>query len=78
MASKVIDIHPHIISPDTARYPQQPAFGIKSKWAAEHALTIEGLIEAMNGAGVDKAAIVHASTCYGYDCSYLADRKSVV
>src|SRR3954452_1926642 len=73
MPSKVIDIHPHIISPDTAKYPQKPLFGIQSQWSAERPTPIEAMIEAMDEAGVDKSAIVHASTCYGYDCSYLAD-----
>ncbi len=27
----------------------------------------------MDEAGVDKSALVHSSTTYGYDCSYLAD-----
>ncbi len=31
------------------------------------------MIKAMDEAGVDKSAIVHSSTCYGYNCSYLAD-----
>lgn len=73
MVSTVIDIHPHIISPDTVRYPQKPLFGIQSKWSSERPTPIEALIAAMDQAGVGKAAIVHSSTCYGYDCSYLAD-----
>jgi predicted TIM-barrel fold metal-dependent hydrolase len=32
-----------------------------------------GLVAAMNAAGIDKAAIVHSSTTYGYNNSYLAD-----
>jgi L-fuconolactonase len=73
MVSKVIDIHPHIISPDRVKYPQNPLFGIQSKWSEERPVSIEGMIEAMDEADVDKSAIVHASTCYGYDCSYVAD-----
>lgn len=73
MASKVIDIHPHIISPDKVKYPQKPLFGIQSKWSAERPTPIEAMIEAMDKAGVDKSAIVHSSTCYGYDNSYLVD-----
>jgi predicted TIM-barrel fold metal-dependent hydrolase len=73
MSSTVIDIHPHIISPDTVGYPQKPLFGIQSKWSSERPTPIEALIVAMDQAGVGKAAIVHSSTCYGYDCSYLAD-----
>src|SRR5215208_3486418 len=73
MVSKVIDIHPHIISPDRVKYPQNPLFGIQSKWSEDRPVSIEGMIEAMDGADVGKSAIVHASTCYGYDCSYVAD-----
>jgi predicted TIM-barrel fold metal-dependent hydrolase len=73
MPSTVIDIHPHIISPDTDKYPQKPLFGIQSKWSSERPTPIEALIAAMDHAGVAKAAIVHSSTCYGYDCTYLAD-----
>jgi predicted TIM-barrel fold metal-dependent hydrolase len=72
MVSKVIDIHPHIISPDKDKYPQKPLFGIQSTWSAERPTPIEAMIKAMDEAGVDKSAIVHSSTCYGYDCSYLA------
>jgi predicted TIM-barrel fold metal-dependent hydrolase len=73
LTSRVIDIHPHIISDDDAAYPRAPLFGIQSDWSKERPTTIEALIAAMDSAGVDKAAIVHASTCYGFDNSYLAD-----
>jgi L-fuconolactonase len=36
-------------------------------------VTLEQLIAAMDTAGVQKAAIVQASTCYGHDNSYVAD-----
>jgi L-fuconolactonase len=73
MNVKVIDIHPHIISPDKVNYPESPLFGVQSKWSAERPTTIDDMIRAMDDAGVDKSAIVHASTCYGYNCAYLAD-----
>jgi L-fuconolactonase len=73
MASRVIDIHPHIISHDDGRYPRAPLFGVQSEWSREHPLSIEEMIAAMDEAGVDKSAIVQASTCYGHDNSYLAD-----
>jgi len=70
----IVDIHPHIISPDTARYPIAPVGGKRSDWSEEHAAhDLEELISSMNAAGVDKAAVVHSSTTYGSDCSYLAD-----
>jgi predicted TIM-barrel fold metal-dependent hydrolase len=73
MASRLIDIHPHITSPDTARYPVDPLGGKRSDWSKERSATIEDLVVAMDEAGVDKAAIVHSSTTYGFDNSYVAD-----
>ena len=73
MSASVVDIHPHVISGDEARYPRVPLFGVQSDWSRERPVTLEGLIAAMDEAGVDKAAIVQSSTCYGYDNSYVAD-----
>ena len=73
MGSGVIDIHPHIIANDVERYPRTPLFGVQSDWSKDRPVTIEGLIAAMDEAGVEKAAIVQSSTCYGYDNSYLVD-----
>lgn len=72
MAS-VIDIHPHIVSPDTKRYPLAPLGGKQSSWSSERPTTTRMLLDAMDDAGVAKAAIVHSSTAYGYDNSYVAD-----
>lgn len=73
MASSYIDIHPHVISADEARYPRAPLFGKQSDWSRERPVTIDGLVKAMDEAGVQKAAIVQASTCYGFDNSYVCD-----
>lgn len=73
MPTKIIDIHPHIISPDTNRYPLSPLGGEQSTWSRARPVSFEQLIAAMNEAGVDQAAIVHSSTTYGYDNSYVAD-----
>jgi L-fuconolactonase len=73
MTVRFIDIHPHIISDDAGSYPRVPLFGVQSDWSKDRPVTIEGLIAAMDEAGVDKAAIVQSSTCYGYDNSYLVD-----
>ena len=69
----VVDIHPHVISADDQAYPRVPLFGVQSEWSKERPIPIEEMIAAMDEAGVAKAAIVHSSTCYGFDCSYLAD-----
>jgi L-fuconolactonase len=69
----IVDIHPHVVSTDTDRYPITPLKGKQSEWSKKRSVTFEELIAAMDEAGVDKAAVVHSSTTYGYDCSYLAD-----
>src|SRR6201997_5603155 len=74
----VIDIHPHIVSPDTQRYPLAPLGGVQSTWSSEQPTTYQQLLKAMDDAGVDKAAIVHSSTAYGYDNSYVADAVEAV
>lgn len=74
MAGPRIDIHPHVISPDTEKYPLAPVGGKRSAWsAASHSLTPDQLIAAMDEAGVQKAAVVQSSTTYGYDNSLVAD-----
>jgi len=68
-----IDIHPHVISTDTARYPNAPVGGHKSDWSRERPVSVEQMIAAMDQAGIAKSALVQASTCYGHDNSYIAD-----
>jgi L-fuconolactonase len=73
MTTQYIDIHPHIISPDETRYPRMPLFGKQSDWSKERPIDMEGIIKLMDDAGIQKSAIVHASTCYGFDNSYVCD-----
>lgn len=73
MPTKLIDIHPHVISDDDDKYPRAPLFGKQSDWSKERPVTVADLIAAMDEAGVDKAAVVQSSTCYGYDNSYVVD-----
>jgi L-fuconolactonase len=68
-----IDIHPHIISTDTERYPNAPIGGHKSDWSRERPISVEQMIAAMDQAGIAKSALVQASTCYGDNNSYVAD-----
>src|SRR5262249_17971044 len=74
----IIDIHPHIVSPDIKRYPLAPLGGTQSAWSTERPPTYEMLLQEMDAAGVDKAAIVHSSTAYGYDNRYVADAVQAV
>lgn len=73
MSFKAIDIHPHVISTDEVKYPRDPLGGHQSVWSKERPVSAEQMVKAMDEAGVEKSAVVHASTCYGYDASYLAD-----
>ena len=73
MTLQIVDIHPHIISADPKKYPSNPIRGKQSDWSKERPQTFEMLVEDMDRAGVAKAAIVQASTYYGFDNSYLAD-----
>ncbi|GGX79980.1 amidohydrolase family protein [Massilia dura] len=73
MTYQIVDIHPHIISDDEQAYPPAPLFGKRSEWSQERPTTVETLIAAMDEAGVAKAAVVHSSTTYGFDNSYVVD-----
>ena len=73
MPLATIDIHPHIIAGDMRRYPRAPLGGKQSNWSQTRPVSLEEMIAAMDQAGVRKAAIVQASTCYGHDNSYVAD-----
>jgi predicted TIM-barrel fold metal-dependent hydrolase len=68
-----IDIHPHVISTDTLRYPNAPVGGKKSDWSHDKPVSVEQMLVAMDQAGIAKSVLVQASTCYGHDNSYLAD-----
>jgi predicted TIM-barrel fold metal-dependent hydrolase len=71
--SSIVDIHPHVISDDESAYPPAPLFGKRSDWSQERPSTVETLIAQMDAAGVGKAAVVHSSTTYGFDNSYVVD-----
>ncbi len=69
----IIDIHTHVVSPDTRRYPLQPLGGTQSDWSSERPTTDEMLIAEMDAAGVSQSAVVQAATAYSYDNTCLAD-----
>lgn len=72
-STRIIDIHPHIASADTQKYPLAPVGGQRSAWSKERSVTFEQMIADMDEAGIEKAALVQSSTTYGNDCSYVAD-----
>jgi predicted TIM-barrel fold metal-dependent hydrolase len=69
----IIDTHCHIISPDLDAYPRAPIGGKQSEWAASRPVTAEGMVARMDGAGIGQSVLVQATTCYGYDNSYVRD-----
>jgi len=69
----VVDVHPHVIAPDTRRYPFAPLGGKQSDWSRERPVDAEKMLAAMDEAGIERAVLVQASTCYGHDNSYVAD-----
>lgn len=69
----VIDSHTHVISSDAGRYPTAPLGGHRSTWSEQRPVDADGLIAAMDDAGIDKSVVVQASTVYGHDNRYVAD-----
>jgi len=69
----IFDIHPHVLSADDDTYPLAPISGAVSGWASSRPVTTEQLLSEMDAAGIAKAALVQASTAYGYDNSYVLD-----
>ena len=69
----IIDIHTHAISPDTARFPLAPIGGKQSDWSRTRPVSAEQLLATTDEAGVTKVALVHASTAYGHDASYVVE-----
>jgi predicted TIM-barrel fold metal-dependent hydrolase len=68
----LIDIHPHVVSTDTQRYPLAPIGGRQSDWSQERPVTYEQMIQAMDQAGIAKSVVVQASSAYAFDNSYVA------
>jgi L-fuconolactonase len=66
------DTHTHAISADTDTYPVKPLGGTRSEWSQIRPVDVDGLIRSLDEAGVERAALVHASTVYGFDNSYAA------
>jgi len=69
----IIDTHPHVIAADTQRYPRAPLGGHQSDWSQKRPVDADQLIAEQERAGITKAVVVQASTCYGHDNSYVAD-----
>jgi predicted TIM-barrel fold metal-dependent hydrolase len=70
---KIFDIHPHVISPDRKKYPFSNVFDHVAPYVEQRPIDTERMLREMDEAGVTKSALVHSSTAYGYDNSYVAD-----
>ncbi|MFD5624909.1 amidohydrolase family protein [Streptomyces sp. NPDC127072] len=69
----VIDNHTHVISTDSERYPPAPIGGRRSEWSQARPVDIDGLVRALDDAGIAKAVVVQASTVYGHDNRYVVE-----
>jgi len=58
----ITDLHTHINLPGHRRYPVSPLGAKRSSWSAERPADLDGLLGQLDKAGVDKAAVVQAST----------------
>lgn len=67
------DTHTHAVSGDTDNYPVRPLGGIRSDWSRDRPVDGDELIGHLDRAGVARAALVQASTVYGFDNRYAAD-----
>ena len=65
----IVDSQVHLWQAETPDWRWVP--GIKPH--LPEPFTIEKLLPMMDDAGVEKAVLVQAATCYGYDNSYVAD-----
>lgn len=71
----IVDTHCHIISQDLAVYPRAPIGGKQSAWASSRPLSAEDMVARMDEAGIRQSVLVQATTCYGYDNSYVLDSR---
>ena len=72
----IVDVHPHIVSHDTVRYPITPIGGKRSDWSHERSITGEELVAAMKTAGVDKGNLFIEARQYAIaSCNNNYDKK---
>jgi predicted TIM-barrel fold metal-dependent hydrolase len=70
---KIIDIHPHVMSPDRDRYPLSPAFDHVAPYVTERPISAEMMLADMEAAGIAQSVLVHSTMAYGYNNAYAAD-----
>jgi L-fuconolactonase len=69
----IIDSHTHVIASDTDKYPFAPVGGHQSDWSKARPVDHDGLVAAMDAAGIAQAVVVQASTVYGHDARYVVE-----
>jgi len=69
----MIDTHAHLVTDDVKNYPPSPPSGSLNPVDLDNPMTVERLLEEMDGAGVDKAVLVQRGSIYGFDSSYVCD-----
>jgi predicted TIM-barrel fold metal-dependent hydrolase len=70
---KIIDIHPHVMSPDRERYPLSPVFDHVADYVTKSPISAEMMLADMDEAGVTQSVLVHSTMAYGYNNAYAAD-----
>jgi L-fuconolactonase len=74
----IVDTHTHVVSFDHDRYPLSPPDGLpRMPWFDEHPVDAEGLLAAMDAAGVLAAVLVQAMGAYGFENDYAADARAL-
>lgn len=74
MTLPLFDTHAHLISDDWDRYQPKPLKAdLPTPQRTSFTVTVEALIEMMDGHGVTDACLVQRGHLYGYDNSYILD-----
>lgn len=81
----IVDAHTHVVSADERRYPLTP-YGLdqgvgterkQAAWFRDVPVSVEGLVELMDEAGVGAALLVQGVGAYSYDNAYAVDAARV-
>jgi predicted TIM-barrel fold metal-dependent hydrolase len=68
----IVDAHVHVVAADRECYPLHPT-GVSLDWFRDAPVTVEGFLERMTAAGVDRAVLVQPMSAYGFDNRYVID-----
>jgi predicted TIM-barrel fold metal-dependent hydrolase len=68
----IVDTHTHVVAPDADRYPLH-ALDAEGGWYRDAAVSVDGLVELMDEARVDRAVLVQGVSAYRHDNRYVLD-----